>query len=381
MVSCWLFVEDFNLSSCISLKIEDGNIVAPVKIRNLEEIKLLQQDATTTIVLSQHLVSLFLAELPNLSIKKLKSTVPYALEDNLTQNVELLHFAFDKKLYNDNFYKVLVIEKLILNDFIAQFKEEGIAFQAITTSWFALNQNEQILTPSGILLNTPNFKGMLSKEVAPLYLKNNAEPVLCFKESCNETLEGLNLNKHHLQESYYEFIAKRLLDTIFINLCQGDFQIQDTKHTLNWWYRLSQISGGLLILFFLGLNGFSIYNLKKQINNLDTEIAAIYHDFFPNASSVISPKFRIEQLIKQNSNKSSSIYHLLNALGVVYQEQKFNIEKIQYVNNTMLITLSVADFKALHAIETSLRKANVNVKQKQANSQNELVVSNMELSV
>lgn len=372
--------DNLDIASCISLKIADHKIVEPAQKRTVDEIRLLQEDCTRTIVvLPQQLVSLFVVELPLLNTKKLKRALPFALEENLSQNIEDLHFAFDKSFYKDNHFKVLVTANKLLEEVISILQAEQIEFDAITTEWFALSHNETVITPDGALFCTDKFNGLLSKELHTLYSKLITDTCLSFKESNVDIQKELNLSSQNT-ESYYAWLSGRLTVNPYINLCQGNYQIQKSKYHLNWWYKLSFITGGVLACAYLLISGFNLYSLDKKIQNLDTEIVNIYQKFFPGSTQVISPKFRIEQLMKKNSKNSSKVYTLLNSLGLAYKNQKIRIDRISYNDKGLDLTLNAADFKALEMLENNLRKMKIDVKQKQATLQNDVVVANLELS-
>ena len=96
MTTCFLFARQFYDEACLSLRLDkNGEIDAPLSLRSFQEFKSLQRQSRTIIVLPTERSSLFEIELPWLGERKARAAIPYALEEQLAQNVATLHFAFD----------------------------------------------------------------------------------------------------------------------------------------------------------------------------------------------------------------------------------------------------------------------------------------------
>ena len=102
MNTCFIFADslDDNSAFCLVLD-EDGNITAPLSMRTFDEIQIIQANAITTVILPTRVVTLHRLELPWLSESKARTAIPYALEEQLAQNVNTLHFAFDKSYHKN----------------------------------------------------------------------------------------------------------------------------------------------------------------------------------------------------------------------------------------------------------------------------------------
>ena len=73
-----------------------------------------------------------------------------------------------------------------------------------------------------------------------------------------------------------------------------------------------------LVISLLLVNAINLYLVNKQTQKIDDQIAVIYHEFFPGAKQVISPKFRIMQLLKNNNAEDQNrFWFLLNQFAKV----------------------------------------------------------------
>lgn len=384
MSTCFLFFNNFEFEDFVSLKITNCNETVPLAKRTVDEIKDLQNNSRTLIVLSASFFGIYEVGLPKVNEQKLRRTLPYALEENLAQNVDEVHFAFDQKFYDGENYLTAIVDKNKFCDFIEKLKSFNISFDAVTIDYFALDKEEVVFTSDGsVLVNDINFKGSLPKELLPVYLNENIQNILSFKDSVIPKEIELALKKTNrsiYEGCCYSWIASRLMERGYLNLCQGEFLIKNKKHTILGWYKISGAFTVLASMSFIVLNLINFNVLSTEIKKVDENIEVIYRDFFPNASSVISPKFRIEQLVKQSQNNNEGfLFVLLNELGLALNNSDYTIEKIDFKNKELIVALVLSDFKALESIETKLKVKKITVNQKQALSSNEKVFATLEL--
>lgn len=383
MTTCFLFAEQFDDEQFLSLCLDqDGQVSAPLVRRSIEEVRALQQNAHTIIVLPTERASLHPLELPWLGDRKARAAIPFALEEQLAQNVATIHFAFDKKHYQNNHYLVAIIDKAFLTDVIAKLDAALLDFDMITLDWFALKENEVCVTERGLLVNDNLFKGALSGELSTLYLKDRPKtaPLLTFTDSLpvKKTLTSTLVD-----EPSSIWLAKRLLQGTPMNLCQGELQHDTSQQSSLYWYKASAIVAGALLASVVLFNALYLHSLNSNIAELDKKIAVIYREFFPGAPQIISPRFRITQLLKGGSSNSDtvSLWTLLDRLAQAYNGNQFTIEQLRFQSKVLAVTLMSKNFSDLESLQQRLQQANVKVTQAQASSQANQVKAILELSL
>ncbi|BCA96223.1 type II secretion system protein L [Legionella antarctica] len=376
---CFLFAKHLDDNGCLCLKIsQEGELIAPPAQRSFTEIKTLQKECNTLIIETTTSSSILELELPWLPERKARIAIPYALEDKVAQSVEELHFAFDKLRYQNNRYIISVVSKQRIQYLMNYLDEHDIEFDLITLDWFALSPRELCISESVLLINNDDFKGALSDELARAYIKKHLlnEP-LVFKDSA--IMVDNSLPK---KEGFsYNWIAQKILNAKPMNLCQGE--MLHGNASADWIQKGYKVAGLLCGLWFLSLllvNALSLYSLNKKTDTVDRQIAAIYHDFFPEAKQVISPKFRISQLLDTNgSNTQTRFWFLLNQFAKAMNENQITLEELRYQNKTLSVTLISSDFASLEDIENKLKKLQLKVKQTQASTRDQHVVATLEL--
>lgn len=378
MHTCFLFTKHIDDNGCYFLKMgPNGELVSPPAYQTFDAIRSLQNESRTLIVETTLSATLLPLELPWLPERKARAAIPYALEDKLAQNFEELHFAFDKTRYQNNQYLVVVLTKERIQFIMQALEKEAIDYEAITLDWFALAPHDVCVSESTLLVNQNDFKGALSGELALAFLKKNPlnQPLL-FSDSQIPCESSIPKSKEHS----YTWIAQGLINAKPLNLCQGDMQHGNTADKIKKGYQLVGILCCVWLLSLIIVNALSLYNLNKKTTIVDEQIARIYHEFFPDAKQVISPKFRISHLLGNGAQDAQThFWKVLNLFSKAMKDQQITLEQLRYQNKTLSVTLVSTDFARLEGLENSLKKMNLKVNQVQASTRDNQVVATLEI--
>jgi general secretion pathway protein L len=375
----FLFTKHLDPDGCFCLKFDaDGALIAPPAQRSFTEIRTLQKNCNTQVIETSIHASLLQLELSWLPERKARIAIPYALEDKLAQSLDELHFAFDKARYQNNCYLITVISKQRMHYIMQLLVDNSIEFSVITLDWFALQTEELCVSESTLLINTEIFKGSLSGELAESYLKKNPlqQPFL-FSDS--QIIADSDLPKS--PDTSYVWIAQRLLKSKLMNLCQGSMQHGEKSDWIKKGYQLAGLLFTLWLVSLVLVNAINLHFINQQTSKIDQQIATIYHEFFPGAKQVISPQFRISQLLKSDNNaEQARFWFLLNQFSKVINSEQFTVEQLHYQNKTLSVTLISPDFANLEQLENQLKGSQLKVKQTQASTREQKVVATLELT-
>lgn len=383
MATCFIFAKYLNDQGCLSLVLnQQGEVEAPLAERSFGDIQQLQINAKTVVVLSAGLASIFRIQLPWLPEKKARAAIPFALEDKLSENLSDLHFAFDRNYYQNGHYLVVVCNKSMLIQMIETLDNHGLNFDVLTLDWFALANNEVCVLDTNVLVhNDLLFCGSLAPELALTYLNGISEEqtIYTFLDS-NVPLIIKNEQAQTIESSLW--IAKRLNNTKLLNLCQGQLQHGNSQTKAKRWYWAALAMSLIWLVTMIVTNSIKIHSLNAQIQTVDAEIANGYRVFFPDAKQIISPKFRINQLLKSSKTDSDNAFWiLLNELTQAAKNNGSVIEQLRFQNQIMQVTVISKDFDSLEALQTFLKQADIHVKQSQASTKEDKVVGALELNL
>jgi general secretion pathway protein L len=291
-----------------------------------------------------------------------------------------LHFAFDRQHYRHHRYLIVVTDKQTLLDLMARLDALALDFDCVTLDWFALKENEVCVTDNGLLIYDKSFKGALSGELSTLYLSER-EPnvsIMTFKDTNDEP----PLNTELIDTPSAMWIAKRLLAADRMNLCQGDLKHDNRQQSNQLWYRLCAGTALVMLVSVLLFKLVYLHALTTKTTDIDKKIAVIYHRFFPEAKQVISPKFRMGQLLSVDASRNEAFvfWVLLDKLARSFKDGS-SIQQLNFQNQVLSVTMVSQNFAALEKLQQQLQQLNVKVTQAQAASDEGKVKAILELSL
>lgn len=389
MATTFIFIAEFNEQGYPCLVLDDnGEIVQALETRDFAAISALQTTyGKTTVVLPCEQFSLHDVELPLLSDKKVRQALPFALEDNLTQAIEELHFSFDRRYVTKGHYLACVCSQTYFLNVITQLTELSIHFDTITLDWFALKQHESAVLSKSTLIHDESFQGALDWPLAESFLKGvqHEQIVYRFQDSALITLPQTKSSLITLEQCEIPqalWLAQRLLEKKPMNLCQGRFALKKTSNHLKLWYFAAAGLFAVWLITLLAINGYQVLVDNHEIKTQDLQIEAIYRHFFPEAKQVINPRFRITQFLKSSASSSDEgLWILLSKCTKIIHENPISLSELNWQNHVLLVTFAVKDFKALDTFQSHLKQAGLHVKQTQAATKDEQVLSTLELSL
>jgi general secretion pathway protein L len=384
MAKLFLFFNSITDDTINSIVVEDnGKISHPLLMRTLDEIKHLNQDIPITIVLPSWHALILSVELPINNQAKLRQAIPYALEEQLTGELTSNHFCIDKAFKEGNNHLVVITSKDMIASIISWCNENLFNHHAITIDYFALNPQQAMIGPEQILLNTSQYKGAIKTELFHQIQQSIQSKTISF---LNFTDSNKNMTiddtKSH-QESYFDYVAKSLVEKPHMNLIQGDFKQNTMKSKpLRTWMVAASLISLSIILYFSSL--FTQYLwLSRQHKNLHEQVLYYYKEFFPNSTQLVRPKFRINQALKkiaQGANQPN-LFKLLYQISTATPHIRTHITQLQYSKERLNLILVVSDFEQLALIQAQFKKHGLKVKQNNAVSNEGNVKATLELTL
>lgn len=385
VTTCFLFAEHLTNESCLALRLDDqGQLDAPLENRTFDAIRALQVNARTVVVLPTEYCSLHQVALPRLGESRARTAITYALEEQIAQAVTAVHVAFDRQYYENKHYLAAVIDKAFLGDLMRRLDEALLDFNTITLDWFALRADEACISETSLLVHDDAFNGALGAVPAEMYLSHRMHPttILAFDDSA-PALIALTASRELASQqngSFYTWVAQRLFKIQTLNLCQGEMHHKTREQTTIRWKQAIAALALLWLFSFIVIHGFISHQLTTKIAALDQKIAVIYHAFFPQSHQVISPKFRVEQLLKKGYlGQDSVLWQLDDKLAAAIKQNEITVEQLRYQNQILSVNMQAQDFAALEGLQRRLQRAGVKVTQVSASSHEQHVAATLEL--
>ena len=343
----------------------------------LEQVSSVTQNATVIVLLPLEQMLLTNVNTRARKQKHLQKAVPFALEDELADDVENLHFALGPR-YGENDFPVAVIDKRILDRIIDELAEAGIYPDLLTAdvfalpfregTWTLLIESERALVRNGqyqgFTIDLHNLQQMLTSSLRQADVTPAELNVYC----CDEQQQGIKklnlpISTNELDDCPPGLFADGLDVNDCINLLQTAYKKKDKKHRqFGAWKVAAMLFGAWLALSFLSVF-LDHARLSKQEKKLDMQIVQTVKQTFPDMQNVSadSARTKMEARLKNfinttNASSKASFMELLAMSGEsMKQAGKVDIDTMNYREGKLNMNVKSSDVQILDKVKQTLK--------------------------
>jgi general secretion pathway protein L len=362
---------------------EAGVVQAIVSEGNIADLQAYAQGYDITVIIPGEDCLLSSATLPKLNRQRLLQALPYALEEQLIDDVQNLHFAVGE-YQADGTVPVVIIKRQLIETYVAMLKQVGIEANAMIPATLALpfipHQWQIYVLKDICLIRTGKHQGFACDH------ENIATFLTLQCATSAEQPESLQiyyfsnlttaLQIPHVVTQEISCAEKNVLismsDSIpnaSINLLQGQYASKQTSSlTKKIWRASGYIAASWIALLFLS-NIVSYYILQHAVQKTELAINTIYKKHFPAATSVVAPRERMQEKLKKFSSDANKNY-MLSLLGMIgnslHQSPVIHVKQFDFREHSLTLTIVAPSFDALDRFSQSLKQQGLQVKQQSA---------------
>jgi len=336
-----------------------------------------------TVVIPSTDILLTYAELPKLSQHRLQQAIPFAIEEQLIDDISQLHFAVGK-YSSENLWPVAVVSLEKTNHWIEILKQLQIqpstiipaplALPLIDNHWTVSFMDEFCFVRtnhySGFTCERENIIAYLESKLSEKIQKPTEIDVYASSKIALAIKDNCQINYHKISEKQF---IESLLETTktlpSINLLQGPFRPKrKTIESKKLWRHAGLVTlAWISIGFFSHL--FSVILLHHQTAKMENSIEAIYTRNFPDASSMIAPQDRMEQKLKKLTTQASNesfLVLLANVSKAFSASHGIRLQNLDYRDKQLTLEISANTFDNLDNLTHLLQQRGLSVKQQNA---------------
>jgi general secretion pathway protein L len=319
---------------------------------------------------------------------RLLQAVPFALEEQLAEDVDVLHFAIGGR-DADGRVPVAVVRREIMDGLRARFTAAGVppdriyaesdAVAAMPNTVTLLIQDDcsVLAEPDGVVtaLDTAELGALLDlwlsrrgaadgQAVAPHLVVYGSPQALASLEPVWESLGTRveSLEVRSLAEGALPRLAAQIVTTPGINLLQGPFA-QRSSLWIYWpaWRMAAML---LVAITVLGLvtQLAQLRRMRGEIAALDRSIDQAFHYVFPDAGPVQDARAQLSSRLQQLGGQGAGGSHeFLDALRIIAQavnsSGQAHVESVNYRTGTMELRIRAPTVEALDKIQQQVTQA------------------------
>ncbi|MDH3832417.1 MAG: type II secretion system protein GspL [Gammaproteobacteria bacterium] len=311
-------------------------------------------------------------DIPGRSRQKLLRAVPFALEEQLSDEVENLHFAVAAAMV-EGAWPVAVVSKAYMETLQLAVTEAGLDVQQVVPEMLAIpyagNETSVLVENDVALVRTGSVAGYAVDS-------DNLGMLLALqKVDEDEQLPALHLyvRQDNLQPDTAEFMGETRVEsysgdplTVFaegvdaqaVNLLQGDYsRAGDWARVLRPW----RATAALLLAVVLVSNvvmGVDYFRLSRERDQLTTQIEETFKKAVPGTRRIVNPRVQMQQQLdslQRRAGAGGGFLSLLGQSGAVLKDmQGVEINGVSFRAGRLDIDLAVASLQLLDQLKQAL---------------------------
>lgn len=361
---------------------------------------------------------LFQVTPPTRNRARMAQAVPYMLEEQLSEDVDALHFALGKP-EADGQVTVAVVAREQMDAWMEQLREHGIQAQRIipdvltlplnSGNWSGLLEPGQLLLRQGpqrgVVIDSNNL-GMLlplALEEAGDTLPDQLQLLDCDHDDSKRTgedsaddtantdappdrLPPLEVSVewqpcggtalHHLSAGYDRNTA--------IDLLQGSYSPDEQGNRLWRTWRVAAAMAALLLVISLFETALENHRMAERELALRQSITQVFRDTFPKETTIVDPRIQMQNNLNALSSgggqSNGEFLKLLSLTGTpLTADRSIKITTARFKQDRLDLELELADLQKLDKLKGQLEKQGLEVKIRNARSREGKVEGRLEI--
>lgn len=363
------------------------------------------QDARVIVIVPGEDVVISDVSLPGQNRQRLLAALPFAMEDQLIDDVGTLHFVLGPR-HGDGHYVVAVVNRDRMQAWSDICDELGFRVDimvpdtlALSTSigtWTILLEDTRSIVRTGVhagfAVDHSNLNQLLSTTItdAQGVTPERIDIVDCRDININSNDismdSGIELHVNNFEEDSLIWLAEHFDYEAPINLLFGEYSRKEkVKGHLRKWYPAA-IMLATLMCFTVIANIVNYVSLNNESKTLSKSMEVLYKKTFPQAKRVVNASVQMQQklesLLRKTGNSESNLTEMLTKVAPILRATpELMIKSLRYQKGRIDIESEVKNFAALNKLEKTLvDKAGMNVEIKSASQNKNKVVSRIEIT-
>jgi len=330
-------------------------------------------------------------ELPPGSGVKLARAVPFALEENLTEDIDHLSFAVGRRRDGGG-TAVAAVSRGVLQNWLTSLSEAGLQPMAVYADISLMPENPGVtvlwLENDRLAVRRPGNLPF-AVELSPVRdaltvagviadpLDTAAQPKIPESAVLYITREDWERSEEAFSELAHEFesftvqllpdgplpwLARSLASTDAVNLLQGEFA-RTTDYGASWhrWRTTAALAACLLVVH-VAAQALQIRQAKRETAVLDGQIASVFSQAMP-AEPMRDPRrqmqSRLDLIHRSGGGPENFLRTLLALSGAMAAAPKTDIDSLSYHEDSMDMKVTAPSLAALSQLSQVMGKQGV----------------------
>lgn len=311
------------------------------------------------------------AEVPTQSRQRVQRAVPFALEDQLADEIEDLHFVIGPRT-DSGAYPVAVVRREKMDAWLAALMSadlnpqlmlpDVLSVPLVAGGWSLLLDSD-----IAVLRNGPWSGYAMEADLLPALIQIAADDdetpdaIHCY--TCtpvrSSILDAIRIIDEGCEEDVMQVLASGYTGSEPMNLLQGDYSRSEQLSRLLKPWRASAALLVAGIVLYLAQLGIEYAQLEKVRTALATEMEQVYRGAFPDSRKVVNPAVQMKQklaaLLGEQGKGGTGFLTLLSKAGsVLHIEKGIEISGASFRDGRLDVEVQATDLQTLDRLKQQL---------------------------
>lgn len=370
----------------------DQTIIASGELSQASELTQLTDKANNRKVISlvdASAVGFKSLNVPAKNNRAMQLAAPYALEDDLANDVDLLFFAYATNITTENDHNchLGVVAKQQMEQWQQWLTDAGIFCQQMIPDALLLPwQQEQISLVklgSNYLVKTSAWHcASIAPAIMPLWLQQqaNIETPITLAHFSPITLDlPEQITAQAMPEELPLALLAQQVDSASFNLLQGEYEVKSpSSASQKWWQVAAALAASLVIMLFV-VKMIHLQQLTSQVAKVEQQIISEYKRLVPNAKRVrvTTVKSQLKRLLQQaGTSGDSDLFQLLNQVQAGFKATpslKPTSIKFDAKRGELRLQANASSYQDFERFKATLEQQKLQVTQGALNNQGEQI--------
>ncbi|RTE86197.1 MULTISPECIES: type II secretion system protein GspL [Gammaproteobacteria] len=316
-------------------------------------------------------------ELPAKSRRQAAQVIPFALEDEVSQDVSELHFSWPAASSPQAELPVAVIAKAQIKIWLDALKRAKLSYQGIYPDALALPLQEGTWSVAQFnndwVVRKSLYEGLCVEPEWFAVSQSDPEELPSSIRAFGEV--HWPTPPAPITDAEVELALSAMLNTLYnnpaqnINLLQGEFRQKEKKQTSLGVFKFPAFAASVCLVTYLVMQGASIWSMHREANAYQEITLSHYQRINASASQLPNNVRRLvdNELTRLSGGAAGGFLDLMNALTPAFSSVELSLNVLQFdqANQELRLQANGQDFQAFERFQAAVRNQQLEIEQGQ----------------
>lgn len=361
---------------------EEASVVASGELSDISKLGELSEKAqnrSLRVYVSSAAIGFHQVELPAKSRRHLERVIPFALEDEIAEDIEQLHFFWPETLPKDTAIPVFVVRRDQVERWLGQLAAAGLQTTAMYPDIFLLPLEESVWSMAAFpgsfgqewVIRQDAWRGIVLEPELAIGMQPEENEVLTEISAYGDIEWPQPPAPVVMKDPALPLQLAVTTKSHSVNILQGDYQLHTGSASDYSKFKFPAIAAALLFVVLIVNEWMSVVELEREAAVVQAQYERLYRQTFPNSSRIVDIRAQLASHSEvAGSGDPGQVLRLLQQLEPAFSNVPIQLTMLQYDHNRGELRMQAngENFQSFERFTQLAREQNLEVEQGQLTS-------------